>query len=276
MVGCWGQVGEDLLHGVLFGCRDPQPVGGLHRDLAGHVVAAQGRILRQPGGSISGTFLLVRCTVRRDEVQGVVREALPLHWVQALRPFLPGVAQSHHMIDLDLTAAVLATAEVDVPAGIRFAEVPGRNLAGGALGKDHAGQVAAEDVIAGVAAVPVHVEPGLAKGLPAIAGVRGSAFHCQAVQGREGAALRHRAGLLDRFHPRTVEDGGLRWPVRPGARCAELAGGKEPEENGKDAGSSGAEECPGLPGTPPGAAVGGPLDAHGADAGWGMSGTPRA
>ena len=76
------------------------------------------------------------------------------------------------MIDLYVTAA-RPTLEGDGAAGVRVVEDPGEDHARmGAWFGRHLGQVTSEHVVARVAAVVVHVRPGLAEGV-AIVGGRG-------------------------------------------------------------------------------------------------------
>ena len=70
----WTEI-EDSYAGIVFGGGDPQPVLGLHRDLAGDVGAAVGLVRRQPGGGVAVALLPVGGRVDRQQVQRVVGQA---------------------------------------------------------------------------------------------------------------------------------------------------------------------------------------------------------
>jgi len=102
------------------------------------------------------------------------------------------------VIDLDVLAALRPPAEINQFPCVRLLECARRHLALGALGESHGRQVTAQNVVAGVAAVPVDVQPRLPECLPLIVILGRSSFDGEFRQGgggrTDGRALEAGAG----------------------------------------------------------------------------------
>ncbi|WP_370055512.1 hypothetical protein [Leifsonia sp. EB41] len=92
---------------------------------------------------------------------------------QPLGAGLPGVEQRDDVVDLDERRRLHPTGERDAAAGVRVAQGAGEDRAVRAPGGR--GEVAGEDVVPRVAAVPVDVEPRLAEAGDAVVPGRGRA-----------------------------------------------------------------------------------------------------
>src|SRR5690606_14497962 len=148
-------VAQHAFHGVGLGGLDPQVVLVLHGDLPGHVLAAVVLERREPGGGVAVALLPVQAGLDGEQVQRVVGELAAGLLVPARSAGLPGVGERDDVIDVD--RAVLAI-EVDGVAAVRGVEGAALDDAAvrPALEGDR-GEVAAQNVVSGVAAVAVHV-----------------------------------------------------------------------------------------------------------------------
>ncbi len=175
----------------MFGLRDPQAVFLLDADLPCHILATEPGVRGKPCGRVAIRLALVRRAVHRQQVVWIVRQVPALVFGELLRALLPCVGKRHHMVDLHGGARVLPAHEVDARAGVRVLQHAARHhtvmrvrLVG------LVGQVAVEDVVAGIAAVVVHVGPCRAELVAAIPGLRRTALHCKRVEHGERVVLR--------------------------------------------------------------------------------------
>src|SRR5699024_4831271 len=164
---------EHALHRVGFGGFDPEVVLRLHRDLPRHVLAAVVLLRRQPGRGIASALLPVQARLDGEQVQRVVGELAARVLVPARGAGLPCVGQRHHVVDVDgAVRAIEAHGLAAVRGGERAQQhhAPARaGLQGDLL------EVAAQDVVAGVAAVAVQVVAP-AEGVAGVARLRGAAL----------------------------------------------------------------------------------------------------
>ena len=120
-------------------------------------------------GGVRIGLLLVRRAVRGEQVLRVVRQLAALLGGQILRAGLPCVRQCNHVVNLHRRGGLLAALELDGLAGVRVIQSAGND--GACVGPDletNIGQVAAQNIVAGVALVAVNVIPG---GAELVAGV---------------------------------------------------------------------------------------------------------
>ena len=87
--------------------------------------------------------------------------------IPGARPFVPGVRQSHDVVDLDGIGGIRTAGEVDAHPAVGVDECATLGVAGAAA-HDEVLQIAAQDVVAGVAAVVAELDvdviaPGLAE-----------------------------------------------------------------------------------------------------------------
>lgn len=225
-------------------------------------MAAERFVGRKPGGGVGGTLVLVRGAVRSHQVERIVGQLLALPGRQLLGALLPGVAQGHDVVDLHVLAALRPAAENDQVAGIRIVERSGGYPAPRSVAKFSVRQVAAQDVVARVAAVAVHIQPRLAKGGPVVVVPGGAALDGEGFQGRLRGSRRDRPGRGHRLHPAGGQHGSGRGP---GGRLPDgkLAGGEEPGQAAGEKERRAGQEGPCLAGPPSRLAEFQPGDRHG-------------
>ena len=153
-----GQREQDARHRVVLGRRDPESPPRLHRHLPGHEPAPVRLPRREPGRGVAVALLRVRGPVDREQVERVVGKGAPAGGRPARRTLLPRVRQRHDVIDLHRLRVGLGEHEhssrvrVDQPTGHHHAAV-------GARPPLLVVEIAVEDVVTGVATVPVDVGP---------------------------------------------------------------------------------------------------------------------
>src|SRR5690606_27944414 len=111
---------------------------------------------RQPFGGAVGPLGVVGRSVYGAQVGRVVGEDLALGIRPPVRPGRPGVGQRNKVIDLHLGAGLLTADERDRGAGVGVVQRAGQHLAAVAV-EPLVDQVADQDLVAGVLAVPVQV-----------------------------------------------------------------------------------------------------------------------
>ena len=159
----------------------------LHADLTRHVFATEPLVGRQPRGRIAIGLLLVGTPLHGQQIVRIVRQCGAALLAELLRALLPRIAQRHHMVDLHRGGSLLALLELDVLASVWIMQFSGLHHA---IVRTplvpHAGQIAVEDIIAGVAAVVVHVGPRLAELSALVPGFRRAALDLQRIQHLRG------------------------------------------------------------------------------------------
>ena len=151
--------------------------------LACHVGAAVGGVARQPVGGVRIGLLLVRRAVCSEQVLRVVRQLAALLCGQILRAGLPCVRKSHHVVNLHSRGGLLAALELDGLAGVRVVQSATNH--GACVGPDletNIGQVAAQNVVTGIALVAVNIIPGGSELITRVAGLRRAFLHLQGRQ----------------------------------------------------------------------------------------------
>lgn len=143
----------DLLGG------DTQTVGILDQYLLHHVRTVEAGVRGEPGGGVVGLLLLVHRTIDRDEVGRVVREPQRQSGRPLRRALAPGVGQGHDVVDLHGLAGLPSAAELDQVTGVGVGQRASDHHAAGHRVEPDRGQPGAEHIVAGVAAVTVHVRP---------------------------------------------------------------------------------------------------------------------
>src|SRR6476469_1635776 len=96
------------------------------------------------------------------------------------------------MVNLDFLTALRPAAEFHGPARVRLDDGARRYQALGPLRKAHRSEVPPENVVAGVAAVPVNILPRLPERLPLVRVLRRTSLDGQLLQGGPGTPLRYR------------------------------------------------------------------------------------
>ncbi len=150
----------------------------LHADLTCHVLAAEAFVRWQPCGGVAVGLLLVGRAVHGEQIVRIVRQLGARRLAELLRARLPGVAQRHDMVDLHRGGRLVAALEIDGLAGVGVVQRSGFHHA--VVGEDlvfHIGQITVEDVVAGVAAVVVHILPRHAELGALVAGLGRAALH---------------------------------------------------------------------------------------------------
>jgi hypothetical protein len=88
------------------------------------------------------------------QIAGIVREIGTLSGRELLGTLLPGIRQSHYVIDLHCARGVLPAHEADGGRGVWVDQGAGLHRAPVRSGLDHeVGQIPAQDVVAGIAAI---------------------------------------------------------------------------------------------------------------------------
>ncbi|GAB3273710.1 hypothetical protein GCM10027449_11380 [Sinomonas notoginsengisoli] len=141
-------LGEDAGDGIVLGLRDPEAVGGLHRDPAGDVRAAEGGVRRQPGGGVAVALLLIGGPVGGLEVERVVGAGHALGVGELLGALLPGVGEGDDVVDLHRVARTHPAQERDGRGGVGVGEGAGGDGAGDGRDVGDVRQVAVEHVVA--------------------------------------------------------------------------------------------------------------------------------
>ena len=147
----------------------PRPYAASTSTKSSTYSALQRRHRRQPLARTRRALLLIHQLGRRDEVAGIVRE----HGAVVVRPELRAVApcprERDDVVDLHQHRGVRARDEVDRRAVVRIDQQSAEHLAVVRARLEHrVQQVASERVVAGVAAVSIDVQPGLAEPPPVI------------------------------------------------------------------------------------------------------------
>lgn len=168
---------QDASDGIMLGLGDPETVFRFDCCLTLDIFTTESFVRRKPCGGILVAFGAVCGAVDCHEVQWVVRELFALVRGQLLGTLLPCVAERDEMVDLDVRAGVLAADEFDSGAGVPIRQSAGDYDAIVCAGLEcFFGQVACQDVVAGVAAVVVSIGPSGSELIAGIASLRGSAL----------------------------------------------------------------------------------------------------
>ena len=172
VVGATGHLlgqGPELLAG------DADTVGRFDEDLLHDVSTPEADVGREPGGGVVRSLVLVHVPVDRDEVRRVIRECERRRGGPARAALAPGVGESDDVVDLHGGARARSAREGDEVPAVGIVQASGDDQARLQRIVDDVGQPGGQQVVAGVAAVAVDVEPGLAEELAAVA-VQGCRF----------------------------------------------------------------------------------------------------
>ena len=180
----------------LLGRRHPEPVLGFDCDLSSHERAAVTLGRRQPGRGVGVTLASVGGPVDGQQVQRVVSEPGTHRSAPLSRALLPGVGQRDHVVDLYGGRCSWSANEADRLAGVGIAQGAPQDQAAAGAGLQHVpGQVATQDVVAGVAAVTVQVSPGRPERSPVIARLGCPALHRESTEcGQRRSRVSRRRG----------------------------------------------------------------------------------
>ncbi len=189
--------GKDLTERTDLLGGDAQPVGVLDQDLLHHVRTVEAGVRGQPGGGVVSLLVLVHLTIDRDEVGRVVRELQGQRGRPLRRTLAPGVRQCHHVVDLHGSAGLRAAAELDQVTGVRVGQGAADHHARYDRVEVDVGEPAAQHVVAGVAAVAVHVRPRRSEEVPVVVSQRERGPNGERGQCRPGALQ-----VTRRYRPR--------------------------------------------------------------------------
>ena len=168
---------EHPYHRLLFGCLNPQPILRLNAHLLLHIDAPVRLISWQPGSRVCIALLLVSRPIYSEQIIGVIGELNALLLRQFLSASLPRVRQGYHMIDLHRARGVFSASKVDAHPRIRILQGAAEHCAGACSWFNrHLVQIAAQNIVAGIAPVTVGVCPGMPELIPRIPG-----FGCAAL-----------------------------------------------------------------------------------------------
>ena len=168
---------------------DRHAVLELDGDLSRDVRAAEALVRREPGRRVGVALLTVGARRHGEQVQRVVRERHPLPGAPARRALLPRVAERDDVVDVDARPA--AAHVRDRRGRVRVGQRAGRHHAAVGAGPQRLPpQVEMEEVVAGVAAVVVDVDPAAAELVAAVARQRATALHDELRDGCQGRAAR--------------------------------------------------------------------------------------
>ena len=148
---------QHVLHRPLLVRRKPQPVGGLDVDLPRDELAAKRLVGRQPCGRIAKCLVEVGLSADGQQVARVVGEVAATLVVPFARTFVPGVRKRNQVVDLHDVRRGRSSGERDRLARVRVVEHAALRVAG-AGSHDEIGEVSAQDVVAGVAAVVAELD----------------------------------------------------------------------------------------------------------------------
>ena len=141
-----------------------------------HVFALVGGVWWEPFGGVFGGFLGVGFPVGGLEVDGVVGEIASAVRIPLVGARIPGVAKGHHVVDGDQVAGFSSAFEVNGGVGVGVVEFPlGHDAVAFGGFEFHVGEVAGQNVVAGVATVvaAVHgdvVAPGFTEFIAVVFG----------------------------------------------------------------------------------------------------------
>ncbi len=95
----------------------------LDGNLPGNILAAKLLMARQPRRSIAIALLLVSWAINRQKLERVIGKLLPLLTTELLCTGLPGIAESHNVVDLHRSARATPSLEGDALACVWVVEL---------------------------------------------------------------------------------------------------------------------------------------------------------
>ena len=156
-------------HSALLVGSYAEPPHLLDSHLPGHVGAAVIDVGRQPFVCRVRAFGLIGRAVHCQQIERVGGKLLPARRVPPIGPRSPSVGEGNHVIYLHGLGTMLPPREVDYFARIRILQLPRQYHAIASIWPvNNILHVAAQNVVAGVAAVMILVGPTLAEFVPIV------------------------------------------------------------------------------------------------------------